>query len=120
LRPAAELLVPDRAQVKASLAVVQAQLQVLGTGRIRLAREQLLKNTEDMAESVRGLLSQSALLLKSQNQLLKALSPLATLKRGYAIVRQGNSIVRSIHGLSNDKIEVQLSDGRFGAKVEEA
>ena len=50
---------------------------------------------------------------------LRALSPRATLERGYAIVRTGEDIVRSATAVSvGDRVEVEVSDGRFGARVE--
>jgi exodeoxyribonuclease VII large subunit len=50
---------------------------------------------------------------------LRALSPRATLNRGYAIVRAGEAIVRSAATVeSGAPIDVEVSDGRFGARVE--
>jgi exodeoxyribonuclease VII large subunit len=51
---------------------------------------------------------------------LKALSPRATLERGYAIVRSADEIVRSAAALvEGARVEVELGDGGFGARVEE-
>jgi len=51
---------------------------------------------------------------------LGALSPRATLERGYAIVRARESILRSPEGLRpGDAVEVELAAGGFGARVEE-
>ena len=50
---------------------------------------------------------------------LRALSPRATLERGYAIVRSGEDIVRSSAAVSSgDPLDVEVADGRFGARVE--
>ena len=50
---------------------------------------------------------------------LRALSPQATLNRGYAIVRAGESIVRSAEAVEpGERIDVEVGDGRFGARVE--
>jgi len=50
---------------------------------------------------------------------LRALSPHATLQRGYAIVRSGPAIVRSADEVSpGEAIDVEVADGRFGARVE--
>jgi exodeoxyribonuclease VII large subunit len=50
---------------------------------------------------------------------LAALSPTATLERGYAIVRHGDGVVRSAGQVeSGDQITVRVADGSFGAKVE--
>jgi exodeoxyribonuclease VII large subunit len=50
---------------------------------------------------------------------LRALSPRATLERGYAIVRTHGEIVRTTNAVtSGDEVEVEVADGRFGARVE--
>ena len=50
---------------------------------------------------------------------LRALSPRATLERGYAIVRREGELVRSAVGVSpGDAIAVEVADGSFGARVE--
>src|SRR5438105_2196000 len=55
----------------------------------------------------------------SDERLVRALSPRATLERGYAIVRAREEIVRSATAVvSGDALEVQVADGRFGARVE--
>jgi exonuclease VII large subunit len=48
------------------------------------------------------------------------LSPKATLRRGYAIVRTDNQIVHSAAALQPDqRVEIELAEGAFGARVEE-
>ena len=50
----------------------------------------------------------------------RALSPRSTLERGYAIVRASESIVRSGRVVQpGDRVEVELADGGFGARVED-
>ena len=51
---------------------------------------------------------------------LAALSPRATLERGYAIVRARDAIVRSSETLAQgERVEVELAAGGFGAVVED-
>ena len=51
---------------------------------------------------------------------LTALSPRATLGRGYAIVRSGDAILRTPSGLeAGTHVEVELAEGGFGARVED-
>jgi exodeoxyribonuclease VII large subunit len=51
---------------------------------------------------------------------LAALSPRATLGRGYAIVRAGDGVLRGAVGLeAGQRVEVELAEGSFGARVEE-
>ncbi|HEY6067562.1 MAG TPA: exodeoxyribonuclease VII large subunit [Gaiellaceae bacterium] len=50
---------------------------------------------------------------------LRALSPRSTLERGYAIVRADEGIVRSTGDVATgDSVEVEVADGKFGARVE--
>ena len=50
---------------------------------------------------------------------LVALSPVATLERGYAIVRRGDTVVRAAAEVApGDEIAVRVADGSFGARVE--
>ena len=54
---------------------------------------------------------------------LAALSPLATLERGYAIVRQANSgaVVRSVEQVADgDSLSIRVHDGEFGAVTQHA
>ena len=52
---------------------------------------------------------------------LRALSPRATLERGYAIVRQEGGIVRSARGIApGSRVDVELAEGALGARVEES
>jgi exodeoxyribonuclease VII large subunit len=51
---------------------------------------------------------------------LAALSPRATLGRGYAIVRAREAILRSTAGLApGERVDVELAEGAFGARVED-
>ena len=51
---------------------------------------------------------------------LAALSPRATLERGYAIVRAKDEIVRSGRAVTpGDAVDVELAEGGFGARVED-
>jgi exodeoxyribonuclease VII large subunit len=49
---------------------------------------------------------------------LGALSPVATLERGYAIVHRGKELVRASTQVDRgDEIDVRVADGTFGATV---
>ena len=51
---------------------------------------------------------------------LQALSPLATLARGYAIVRSDGGALRDAARVrAGDALQVQLASGSLGARVEE-
>jgi exodeoxyribonuclease VII large subunit len=55
--------------------------------------------------------------LENAHGRLRALSPQATLDRGYAIVRAGDELVRTPPP-SGTEIDVKVAAGSFGARVE--
>src|SRR6266545_2563559 len=72
-----------------------------------------------LARGARGVLERRRQRLVQAAGRLRALSPRATLERGCAIVRTGDEIVRSVSTVSvGDPLEVEVADGRFGARVE--
>jgi exodeoxyribonuclease VII large subunit len=87
--------------------VVERHAQRLGQAHERLRRAPAL-----LVERRRAALAQTA-------GRLRALSPRATLERGYAIVRREGELVRSAAAVSaGDPIAVEVADGGFGARVE--
>jgi len=116
---AARLVVPDATEVlqrldRARGALARGALSVLDRRRQRLehAHERLRRGPALAVERKRARLEHSA-------GRLRALSPHATLQRGYAIVRDGDGIVRSADAVTRgDEIAVEVADGSFGARVE--
>ena len=116
---AGRLVVPDLDELVAGLnrsrealargarRVVERHAQRLGQAHERLRRAPAL-----LVERRRAALAQTA-------GRLRALSPRATLERGYAIVRREGELVRSAAAVSaGDPIAVEVADGGFGARVE--
>src|SRR2546423_4396368 len=116
---AAKLVVPDHADLV-------ERLERAGTGLARGAR----RTVERRAERVRVLherLGRAPALAVERKRArlehaagrLRALSPRATLERGYAIVRTGDAIVRTPAAvLPGDPLEVEVAEGSFRARVE--
>lgn len=116
---AAELLVPDRSQVRASLQLAASQLRQAGQHHLQVARHMLHEQAAIMRQMTDQHLRQTKVSLQQTAALLQALNPHAILHRGYAIVRQQGKIVRSIQAVSSGGIvDVQLADGRFTATIE--
>ena len=81
--------------------------------RIALLRERLRRGPALLVERRRAGVERTG-------ARLAALSPRATLERGYAIVRANDEIVRSSETLGHgDRVEVELAAGGFGAIVED-
>jgi len=116
---AGRLVVPDLDELVAGLdrsrdALARGARRVLERHAQRLGREheRLRRAPALLVERRRAALAQTA-------GRLRALSPRATLDRGYAIVRRDGILVRSATAVAaGDTIAVEVADGRFGARVE--
>jgi len=117
---AARLVVPDAAALRAELgraraAVARGAHRALERRRERLAllHARLRAGPQLLVERRRGRLEAAA-------GRLRALSPQATLDRGYAIVRSEGAVLRSAATVSpGSAIDVRLAEGGFAARVEE-
>ena len=117
---AARVVVPDLAELLERLARSRAALAA-GTRRT-LEREQraLAQTHERLRRAPLLLVERRRAALAQTAGRLRALSPRATLERGYAIVRSQGVILRDTEGLAGgDKVDVELGQGGFGARVEE-
>jgi exodeoxyribonuclease VII large subunit len=116
---AAELLVPDRANVLASLPQLTAQLSQSTRHHIRNAQRDIRDAADALSFAMNDLLAARGTALRTQEQLLAALSPQAILRRGYAVVRHDSQPVRDVAKLTaGDIVEVQLASGRIRATTE--
>ena len=83
-------------------------------------RQRLGSAHERLGRAPRLLLERGRARLEHTAGRLRALSPQSTLERGYAIVRANEQIVRSGQTVqSGERVEVELAEGGFGARVEE-
>lgn len=115
---AAELLVPDRASVLTQLEDTMLQLGRYAQTAFTEAHRQLVEDKTELAYQTDQLLSNASLHLQGQHQLLRALSPTAILRRGYAIVRSGGKVVRRAANLrAGDIVDIQLADGTTSAAI---
>ena len=81
--------------------------------RLQRSHERLRRAPALAVERKRGALEAAA-------GRLRALSPKATLTRGYAIVRTDAGVVRSSTDVTADgRVDVELAEGGFGARVED-
>jgi exodeoxyribonuclease VII large subunit len=118
---AARLVVPDLgaliehlAHSRAALAAGARRALERERGALELRRDRLRRAPLLALERQRARLEQVA-------GRLRALSPRATLERGYAIVRASGAIVRSGDAVvAGDRVDVELGRGGFGARVEDA
>jgi exodeoxyribonuclease VII large subunit len=117
---AGRLVVPDLAQLLERLGRARAGLERGARRGLERERRRSDGAHERLGRAPRLLVERGRAKLEHSAGRLRALSPKATLERGYAIVRAEESIVRSSKALEpGERVEVELADGGFGARVEE-
>jgi exodeoxyribonuclease VII large subunit len=116
---AARLVVPDASELVSRLDRSRGALARGARGVLERRRQRLEHTHERLRRAPALAVERKRARLEHSAGRLRALSPRATLQRGYAIVRSGNAIVRSPAAVnSGDEIDVEVADGRFGARVE--
>jgi len=114
---AGRLVVPDLAELRARLGRAHEGLE-RGARRVLERHADRLDSSHERLRRAPALaLERREARLKSAHGRLLALSPRATLERGYAIVRAGESLVREPPPRGTD-LAVEVAGGRFGAKAE--
>lgn len=139
---AAELLSPSRVELQQRLAQLLGKLQktmhsrLQNTAqradllllrlhtqkpaqRLRFGQQTLQQLHQRLQRSFSQQLQQRALQLKKAGASLNALSPLATIARGYSILRDEHAqLIHSIHQVqSGDTVHAQLNDGNLHLEV---
>jgi len=116
---AARLVVPDLAELRQRLEEARARLHRGAQRAAERHGERLARAHDRLGRAPLLALERREARLHTLRARLTALSPLATLERGYAIVHRGDEIVRSPeHVMSGDAIDVRVADGSFGATVD--
>lgn len=117
---AAQIAVPSRDEALTGLRVSKNKLREFIK---QLLDEQLreAKNTKKFFTSeIRRLIDRQKNIHQSQTKLIGVFDPRAALKRGYAIVNRAGEHISSVKVLGlGDKLDIQLADGKIGAKVED-
>jgi exodeoxyribonuclease VII large subunit len=140
---AAELAVPDLSELLPALDATRKRLAALAENQIEQARWKLAAQRQSlsylspvaqldsylqlidalqmrMENAVGRTIERAQAVVTGSTEHLQAVSPLSTLKRGYAIVRhkEGRIITSISHIKTGDAIEVRISDGSFDANVD--
>ena len=139
---AGKLVVPDFEALRVELTRARSSLERCVRRATERERERLARTRSALERGTRRTLERDhrrvtalgerlrrgpALLLERRRSAIEraegrltALSPRATLGRGYAIVRSGDAVLRGTAGLAPGAgVEVELAEGAFGARVEE-
>jgi exodeoxyribonuclease VII large subunit len=116
---AARIVVPDIKELRAHLERTRDALH-RGAHRASERHAQRLASAHERLRRAPLLaLERKRARLDTMHARLGALSPLATLDRGYAIVRRAEDVVRSTEQVSaGDTLAIRVADGTFGATAE--
>jgi exodeoxyribonuclease VII large subunit len=117
---AGRLVVPDLAQLLERLDRSRSGLERGARRSLERERHRLERSHERLGRAPRLLVERNRARLEQFAGRLRALSPRATLERGYAIVRSRDALVTSSASLAHgDRVDVELGSGSFGATVED-
>ena len=117
---AARLVVPDLDELRAGLERARSGLERTVRRLLDGDRQRLARHRERLRRAPRLLLERRRAALDHTGARLQALSPRATLARGYAIVRYQDVAVRDATAVALGKlVEVALHSGALAARVEE-
>jgi exodeoxyribonuclease VII large subunit len=114
------LVVPDEQELRAALEATRRRLGHAILGLLERDARQLDRLGDRLRRSPHLLLERRRAAVDHAGARLQALSPLATLARGYAIVRTGGSALREAATVApGDRLEIELASGGLGARVED-
>jgi len=117
---AARLVVPDERELRDGLDRLRAALGRDTRRILERSRQTLAADAAKLTRAPALLVERKRARVEGLAGRLRALSPRATLARGYAIVRTDGGIVRSPAPLTpGTRVDVELAEGGFGARVEE-
>ena len=117
---AARLVVPDLDELLQRLERAHDSIELSLRRRLERDRERLERDRRRLRGAPRISVERKRARCEHAAGRLRALSPRATLERGYAIVRSGGAIVRAAASIEpGGRVDVELGQGRFGARVEE-
>jgi exodeoxyribonuclease VII large subunit len=116
---AGKLVVPDLTELLERLDRARTGL-ASGTRRtLERHRQRLARSHERLQRAPSLLLERRRARVEHLGAQLRALSPKATLQRGYAIVRSDHGVVRAPADVaSGEHVDIEVAEGTFGARVE--
>ena len=116
---AGRLVVPDVAELRERLHRSRAGLERGARRSLERSRERVERLHEHLRRAPALMVERKRARLEHAAGRLRTLSPRSTLERGYAIVRADGGIVRTAATVTpGDALEVEVADGRFGARAE--
>ena len=115
---AAELLVPDRKEVRQQLRHIEDRLHEAVLAAVKAKRQDLKHTQAQLDRAAEAVVRRARDNIANYDQLLRALDPRAVLRRGYAVVRlDGKAVVKRSAVKSGAIVNIEVSDGRFDAQA---
>ena len=120
LEIAAAAACASRDEVNKALSLAKRDLSDALVGRIQYARQHIVRLARSVAHSSTRIVTRKKALLGTSAARLNALSPLATLSRGYAVARdrRGRALTSARQFSPGFEFNLLLHDGRINAKSE--
>jgi exodeoxyribonuclease VII large subunit len=116
---AGRLVVPDARALHERLERARSGLERGVRASLERSRRNVTASHERLRRAPALAVERKRARLEHSHGRLRALSPRATLDRGYAIVRSERGIVRSASSVDRgDPLDVEVADGRFGAHAD--
>jgi exodeoxyribonuclease VII large subunit len=117
---AGALVVPDARELGAAVEACRRRLELAVRALVTRDEARLARLRDRLRGAPQLLLERRRGALDHAGARLQALSPLATLGRGYAIVRAEGVAVREASAVApGERLEIELSVGALGARVED-
>jgi len=117
---AARLVVPDLDELRAGLGRARQRLDAGAQRALERDRGRLVRSRERLTAAPGLFFERRRAALDRAAARLQALSPRATLARGYAIVRTADGVLRDAAAVAEGgRIDVELARGTLGARVED-
>ncbi len=114
---AGALVVPDEQELRVALETTRRRLGNAVRSLLERDATQLGRLGDRLHRAPRLLLERRRSALDHSGARLQALSPLATLARGYAVVRAGGEALREASAVSaGDMLDIELASGELGAR----
>jgi exodeoxyribonuclease VII large subunit len=115
---AAELLVPDKTDVKRGLKTARQTLSQALVQTVKHARLQLTQTASQLGRAAEAATGRAAARLQLKKQVLELLNPQAILAKGFAIVRdnRGNIVRKKLTAEKLDDMTLQFTDGILHVK----
>jgi exodeoxyribonuclease VII large subunit len=116
---AAELLFPDRHEIKKQLQLRQSKLQAQVSQFLDARQSYLRELTSLFQQQIEKQLEVRSQELVHAKTMLESVHPKSTLKRGYAILQSNGKLVSSVEQLAvGQDLEITVKDGSAKARVE--